>query len=127
MAAPARYFEAEYEVSLYDVFAFRIRLTALSGCHTAEQATANNVLLEALACGTPIVADRVGGIPEYVTDGCGFLSGPGDAAALADSIEQLARSPALRHSMGAAARRRAEELAWPKVAARTLDIYRLLA
>ncbi len=94
--------------------------------HTAEQATANNVLLEALACGVPVVAERIGGIPEYTTADCAALSAPGDAGALADAVQQLARSPGLRESLGAAARRRAEELAWPKVAARTLDVYRSL-
>ena len=95
--------------------------------HTAEQATANNVLLEALACGTPIVAERIGGIPEYVTAECAILTAPGDAAALADAVGQLARSPALRQSMSTAARQRAEELAWPKVAERTLAVYRSFA
>ena len=94
--------------------------------HTAEQATANNVLLEALACGAPVIAERIGGIPEYVTGDSAILTAPGDAAALADAVRQLAGNPGLRHSMSAAAHRRAEELAWPKVAARTLEVYRSL-
>jgi glycosyltransferase involved in cell wall biosynthesis len=89
--------------------------------HLAEQATANNVVLEALACGLPIVSERVGGIPEYVNDACAFLGEP------VVSLRRLAESPALRAQMGAAARARAEELAWPKIAAYTLDLYRSLA
>jgi len=94
--------------------------------HTAEQATANNVLVEALACGVPVIAEHIGGIPEYATGDSAILTAPGDAAALADAVRQLARNPGLRQSMGASARRRAEELAWPKVAARTLAVYRSL-
>jgi glycosyltransferase involved in cell wall biosynthesis len=48
------------------------------------------VLLEALAQGTPVVASRVGGIPEFVPDGrAGLLVPPNDAGALARAIEQL--------------------------------------
>jgi glycosyltransferase involved in cell wall biosynthesis len=94
--------------------------------HTAEQATANNVLVEALACGLPVVAERVGGIPEYVTGECSILTAPHDDAALADAIRLLALSPERRRTMGLAARGHALELAWPKVAVRMDAIYRAL-
>jgi glycosyltransferase involved in cell wall biosynthesis len=45
-----------------------------------------NVLLEALACGRPVVATSVGGIPEIVTEECGRLVRPGDAAGLANAL-----------------------------------------
>jgi glycosyltransferase involved in cell wall biosynthesis len=94
--------------------------------HTAENATANNVLLEGLACGVPIVAERVGGIPEYVTPECSVLTEPRNADALADAVEEVACSSNDRTRMAEAARRRAEELSWPKVAARMIEIYRQL-
>ncbi len=94
--------------------------------HTAEQATANNVLVEALACALPVVAERVGGIPEYVTPECALLSEPLDDASLAEGLKQLALSPTRRQAMGIAARARAEDLGWPKVAARMHELYRSL-
>ena len=60
-------------------------------------------MLEALACGTPVVASRVGGIPEQVSDGTGVLVEPGDPAALAAAIESLLADPERRARMGIAA------------------------
>jgi glycosyltransferase involved in cell wall biosynthesis len=97
--------------------------TASCLLHTAEQATANNVLLEALACGLPIIAERIGGIPEYTTAESAILTAPDDAGALADAIRQLTKSPTQRQAMSAAARERAEELYWPKVAERMSALY----
>jgi len=94
--------------------------------HTAEHATANNAMLEAMACGVPIIAERIGGIPEYATTESSLLADQGDEVALAGAIRKLAQSPALRDSMGAAARKRAETLAWPKVAERMTQIYQAL-
>jgi glycosyltransferase involved in cell wall biosynthesis len=52
------------------------------------------VILEALAHGRPVIASRVGGIPEFVDEGhTGFLVEPGDAAALAARIAQIAADP----------------------------------
>jgi len=67
------------------------------------------VLAEAMAFGKPIVATRVGGIPEVVDDGVtGFLVARGDTAALAEKFVMLARDPDLRQRLGRAGRRRAE-------------------
>lgn len=64
--------------------------------------------LEAMASGVPVVASRVGGLPEVVEDGvCGLLVPPGDVDGLAHALERLLADPALRSRMGAAARDRA--------------------
>jgi alpha-maltose-1-phosphate synthase len=97
------------------------------------------VNVEAMACGTPVVASAVGGIPEIVVEGeTGHLVAftPGDddfgspsdpaafAAALADAANRLLADPARAASMGRAARARVEaEFAWPAIARRTMELY----
>ncbi|HUT77240.1 MAG TPA: glycosyltransferase family 4 protein [Polyangia bacterium] len=62
-------------------------------------------LLEAMAVGLPMVATRTGGVPEVVEDGVsGLLIPPDDPGALRDALGRLAGSPALRASLGDAAR-----------------------
>ena len=66
--------------------------------------------VEAMASGLPVVATRVGGIPEVVADGeTGLLVPPNDPVALAEAMGRLAADPALRARLGAAGRARAEE------------------
>lgn len=66
-----------------------------------------NVVLEAMACGVPIVATRCGGVSEAVSDGIeGILVAPREPEALADALRKLWRQPDLREDMGAAGRRR---------------------
>jgi glycosyltransferase involved in cell wall biosynthesis len=64
---------------------------------------------EALACSKPVVAARVGGIPEIVEDGVsGFLVGRRQPAEAADRILRLLEDRDLRHRMGACGRRAVE-------------------
>ena len=63
------------------------------------------VILEASACGVPVVATRVGGVPEVCRHGeSGLLVPPDDVEALADAIIRLARHPELRGKMGRSGR-----------------------
>jgi colanic acid/amylovoran biosynthesis glycosyltransferase len=64
-----------------------------------------NVLKEGMACGLPVVASQVGGIPELVDDQqTGILLPPGNAAALAAALRRLHDDPNLRRRLGCAAR-----------------------
>ena len=93
---------------------------------TVENATANNVILESMACGLPVVAEKVGGIPEYVDPSCSILTAPGDAAALSAALVELEKNPARRASLSAGARAHAEKLDWKAVAAQMCAIYEAL-
>jgi glycosyltransferase involved in cell wall biosynthesis len=63
--------------------------------------------IEALAAGRPVVATRVGGVPDVVDEGVdGFLVEPGATQELAARLAELARDPKLREQMGTAGRER---------------------
>jgi glycosyltransferase involved in cell wall biosynthesis len=82
------------------------------------------VLLEAMAAGLPVIASRVGGIPEIVAEGrTGLLVEPDNADALARSLQLLSQDESLRLSMGRAAREHVKEYAWDSVVPRILSVF----
>ncbi len=82
------------------------------------------VALEAMACGVPVIASRVGGLAYTVQDGVsGLLVPPGDPRALAEALDRLVRDPELRARLGEGARRRAARFSWREVARQTLQLY----
>jgi starch synthase len=83
------------------------------------------VNLEAMACGTAVVASRVGGIPEVVSDGeTGLLVPPDNPAALAAALNALVSDPGRAGALGAAGRKRAAaEFGWDAIAAQTVALY----
>ncbi|WP_166663420.1 glycosyltransferase family 4 protein [Streptomyces sp. NBC_00582] len=85
-------------------------------------------LVEAMACGTPVVGSAVGGIPYVVDDGeNGLLVPPGDPVALATACAGLLSDGVLADRMGAAGRRAAEQrYAWPALTARYVALFREL-
>lgn len=85
----------------------------------------SNVLLESMAAGAPLVATRVGGTPEALSDGeCGLLVPPGDAAALATGVARLLNDPTLAARLGHAARQRiANEFSVDRMVRATEQLY----
>ncbi len=83
------------------------------------------VNLEAMACGTAVVASDVGGIPEVVADRqTGLLVKPDDPAALTEALNTLGRDPGLAAAMGRAGRERAiADFDWAAIAAQTAELY----
>ena len=82
------------------------------------------VALEAMACGTPVVASRVGGLKTFINHGeCGYLIPWRCPEPFAQRIETLLANEALRKVMGRAARTKAMEMSWSGVAGVMLDCY----
>ena len=83
------------------------------------------VSLEAMACAKPVVAARVGGVPEIVTDGeTGLLFSGSDAVALGNALEKMLVDPVKAAEMGRAGRARAEaQFTWARIADEYFGIY----
>ncbi|HET7011415.1 MAG TPA: glycosyltransferase [Anaerolineales bacterium] len=82
------------------------------------------VALEAMACGTPVVASETGGLVFLVRDGeTGFHVPAGDPEALADRLGQLLEDELLRERLGKQAAEYAKRYAWPLVADQIVDLY----
>jgi glycosyltransferase involved in cell wall biosynthesis len=85
-------------------------------------ATANNAVVEALACGLPIVSSDLGGIRNYVNEQSGILCAPGDACGFAQAAIRLLNNDALRNAASESARAFAEKnLSWPSIAQELLN------
>ena len=83
-------------------------------------------LIEGMSEGLPVIATRVGGMPEIVIDRqTGYLVEPGDVAALADAMDRLLVDPELRLRMGRQGWQRARDVfSWPSIAAGLGTLYR---
>jgi glycosyltransferase involved in cell wall biosynthesis len=76
-----------------------------------------NVVIEAIACGRPVVATAVGGVPELLDGGSGIVVPPRDPAALAAALRESWRRQWDREAIA-----RSFGWSWEAVAARTLEI-----
>jgi D-inositol-3-phosphate glycosyltransferase len=86
------------------------------------------VAVESMACGTPVVASRAGGLTFTIDDGeTGLLAPVGDAEAFARAISRLLGDMSLRRRMGRLAHLDAQRFAWSAVAESVLHLYDRLA
>ena len=81
-------------------------------------------IMEAMAMMKPVVATRVGGIPELVQHGrTGYLVDAGDVLGLSEAIAGLVEDPSLREKMGREGRESVNEYTWERAARKTLELY----
>jgi len=85
------------------------------------------VALEAMACGTPVIASEVGGLGFLVQDGeTGFTIPDGDPVLLSERLRALLGDVELRAQMGARAADSAKDYSWDKIAGQIVDVYEQL-
>jgi glycosyltransferase involved in cell wall biosynthesis len=86
------------------------------------QSTAVNSVLEALACGVPVITTQ-GGVSDYLDQSCAVQCAPGDAQGIAEATLSLLHDERRRHFMRIAARQRGLQFDWKEVARQMLSIY----
>jgi glycosyltransferase involved in cell wall biosynthesis len=79
-------------------------------------------VLEAMACGVPVVTARVSSLPEVAGDAALFVD-PRDLDAIAQRMDELLGNEGLRKDLAAKGLRRAREFSWERCAAETLRVY----
>ena len=82
--------------------------------------------LEAMACGTPVVASRVSSLPEVVGD-AGILVDPNDTEQIAEALLRVIEHPALRAELSHKAVKRAALFSWSATARQTLELLQSVA
>jgi glycosyltransferase involved in cell wall biosynthesis len=92
-----------------------------------HDATANNAILESMACGLPLVVSDVGAVRDYVSHECAALIRPYDARGMAETVLSLLDAPSERQRMSIRAREQALEFSWPRVMEQLRSIYTTIA
>jgi D-inositol-3-phosphate glycosyltransferase len=83
------------------------------------------VALEAMACGTPVVASQVGGLAFLVRDGeTGFVVPGNDVQTLAKRLVELIKNKELRDKLGSNSAQYARLYAWENISEKMIEVYR---
>lgn len=90
-----------------------------------KDSTACNSILEALACGLPIVTNDVGGVKGYLDESCGFLVKERDAKAMADAAIYLMKEETFNHKIRQNCRLRSLEYSWETIANSIIEYYKV--
>jgi glycosyltransferase involved in cell wall biosynthesis len=90
------------------------------------ESVAVNSVLEAMACGVPVVTNH-GGVDDYLGTDSGMLLPTGDVKGMVQAALDLLQDRRARTGMGQAARRRALELSWPRIAEKLSEVYGRIA
>jgi len=85
-----------------------------------------NVALEAMACGKPVIASKVGGLTEIVNEEVGITVEPGCIKCLTQAILTLSKNEELRQELGRKAANHARKFSWDETAQKTLDVFKKL-
>ena len=87
-----------------------------------RDATANNAILEGMACGVPLVVSDVGSVRDYVHPGCGVLIPPQGARAMAEAVVDLLGNDSVRCAMSVKCREHALRFSWEESVRKLADV-----
>lgn len=128
LPANKKYFDGLANVRFYSGLGFESYLKEL---HMADllvvpmkSCTSNLAILEAMACGLPIVSTDVGGIRDYIDDSFAILNPKGDYKAVASSIADLLGDDKMRQKMSARAREHSKRFSWGMISNQLKDVYK---
>ena len=101
--------------------------TAMVAVQPSHSEGLGSSVLDALALGVPVVATRVGGLPDALAHGGGVLVAPNSPVELAEAVARLLEDGAEREQLGHAGRIAAKEFGVDRLVQQTLDVYRSVA
>jgi len=86
-------------------------------------ATANNSLLESIACGTPVISTNTGGIPDYLSDSSGWMFNNGDTNSIVKLLKALIDDKSCLRDKSVIARKESLQFDWQNVAKSAIEVY----